>query len=134
MTIKNIKERFIRMNILSKIFIFAFLLFLISITHLGHIIFLISTVSCIGIVLYINSLNSKSKKMFPIAGLILYCFIGLTNCENVKEACTHGNCEHGWNSEYNKSEKTFAFFWSLSPFLILVYSIDKEEKNAKKDS
>ena len=31
----------------------------------------------------------------------------------VKEACTHGNCIHGWYSQYNTAEKLFFFAWAI---------------------
>lgn len=33
--------------------------------------------------------------------------------ENIRIACRHGNCIHGWYSKYNEPEKRLYFLWAL---------------------
>lgn len=37
----------------------------------------------------------------------------------VSDACTHGNCIHGWNSKYNGSEKALFFSWGIGFPLVI---------------
>jgi predicted RNA-binding Zn-ribbon protein involved in translation (DUF1610 family) len=47
-----------------------------------------------------------------IIGVIVIYFIGFFLAHKaVRDSCTHGNCKHGWNSKYNKTEKNIASLW-----------------------
>lgn len=49
-----------------------------------------------------------------IISVIVIYFIGFFLAHKaVRDSCTHGNCTHGWNSKYNKTEKNLASLWII---------------------
>lgn len=63
---------------------------------------------------------------FLLAIVILIYFFGCIHFNSqVEEACTHGNCKHGWYSKYNESEKIEAIMWMFGcpSVAFVIYSI-----------
>lgn len=76
-------------------------------------------------------------RLFLIAIAILIYFFGCSHFNSeVREACTHGNCKHGWYSKYNHSEKTIASIWMIGYPIIafVIYSFFSSGKETEKKS
>ena len=76
-------------------------------------------------------------RFFLIAIAILIYFFGCSHFNSeVREACTHGNCKHGWYSKYNESEKTVASMWMIGYPIIafVIYSLFSSGKETEKQS
>jgi hypothetical protein len=82
-------------------------------------------------------------KIALVVVVIVY-FLGLDFFNSqVAEACTHGNCVHGWDSKYTYTEQRFFQLWLIG-FPILAYFIVyhfadegdeiKSESNPKKSN
>lgn len=69
-----------------------------------------------------------------VAGAIYIAGIIFFNGQ-VRDACTHGNCKHGWDSKYNESEQVIAKLWMfgfpISIFLFYGLSSKKDEEIPK---
>ena len=70
-------------------------------------------------------LKSKIKKCLFAVAFVVYIFGFFTANKAVRDACTHGNCKHGWYSKKNKTEKAIAFLWVLTPISLLFFIIRK---------
>ena len=76
--------------------------------------------------------------------VVIVFFLGLDYFNSqVAEACTHGNCVHGWDSKYTNTEQRYFQLWLIG-FPILAYFIVqhfadggnkiKSESNPKKSN
>ena len=77
-----------------------------------------------------------ASKHIIMAVLIVIYFVGCQKLNNdVREACTHGNCKHGWYSKYNEDEQATANLWTYGFLLFLafvsfmIYSTDESNKS-----
>lgn len=76
-----------------------------------------------------------------VAAALIY-FIGCSHFNGeVRDPCTHGNCKHGWYSQYNKSEKTAARMWTIGYpiagfiiYFLFSFRSRKELENGNKTS
>ena len=50
-----------------------------------------------------------------LVGFLVLVYVGgcFTLNQAVADACTHGNCIHGWYSKYNGTEKALFFTWLI---------------------
>lgn len=69
----------------------------------------------------------RIKQVLFSCWLVIYIIGFFIANQAVGDACTHGNCIHGWYSKYNYIEKFIALLWVLSPGVLLLPSNDEED-------
>ena len=82
------------------------------------------------------------KIALVVVVIVFFLGLGYFNSQ-VAEACTHGNCVHGWDSKYTHTEQRYFQLWLIG-FPILAYFIVyhfadegdeiKSESNPKKSN
>ena len=82
------------------------------------------------------------KIVLVVVVIVFFLGLGYFNSQ-VAEACTHGNCVHGWDSKYTYTEQRYFQLWLIG-FPILAYFIVyhfadegdeiKSESNPKKSN
>ena len=65
-------------------------------------------------------MNKSSLIILSIIFLVGLIFLN----GQVSDACTHGNCIHGWDSKYTKTEQANFRIWFFG-FPVLIYFIYK---------
>ncbi len=94
---------------------------------MGNLVFLLFFAGCFFLVFLIGTEKTKIKKVLFSGCLIVYIIgFGIANGA-VRDACTHGNCKHGWYSKKNDAEKFMALLWTLTPGILVFNLKNKEE-------
>ncbi len=55
----------------------------------------------------------KLKNFLALLAVAVYAAGCFALNENIRRACTHGNCVHGWYSKYTTHEKVLFFLWAV---------------------
>ena len=61
------------------------------------------------------------KIVLVVVVIVFFLGLGYFNSQ-VAEACTHGNCVHGWDSKYTHTEQRYFQLWLIG-FPIIAYFI-----------
>ena len=76
------------------------------------------------------------KIVLVVVVIIFFLGLGYFNSQ-VAEACTHGNCVHGWDSKYTHTEQRYFQLWLIGfPILgyFIVYHFADEGNEIKSES
>ena len=91
-----------------------------------NLVFLIFMVFCFAIGSVVWVVKSKVKKVLFSIALIVYIIGFFMANSAVSNACTHGNCKHGWYSKNTGSQQTVAILWLLTPLALSFTLSDKD--------